>query len=226
MRLSLVHTTKWRPIMSTVSTAQDPTGVLQRHPSAVPGGSLSDKDEERSIHKAKSEHDVTDLEANPKPDLDAEQHSRYRSYILVGFATLILGWWISSTVLKATRHRWYAIAFGRCDLKLKPLWRIPQTVFAWVCSNYLSWPGELSDCWCQVLPRSHIFPVCTEQIVLPTYWGCLGSYRRTTFPWSPILCPPHYWMALSTRDNIWLGIWVPCRPGLFYLHLHFPDYLS
>lgn len=33
-------------------------------------------------------------------------HGRLRPFILVGLALLILGWWISSTVLPATRHRW------------------------------------------------------------------------------------------------------------------------
>jgi concentrative nucleoside transporter, CNT family len=31
---------------------------------------------------------------------------QYRPFILGGIAAVILGWWISSTVLKATRHRW------------------------------------------------------------------------------------------------------------------------
>lgn len=31
---------------------------------------------------------------------------RYRPFILAGVAAVILGWWISSIVLKATRHRW------------------------------------------------------------------------------------------------------------------------
>ncbi|PPQ98427.1 hypothetical protein CVT24_004106 [Panaeolus cyanescens] len=39
---------------------------------------------------------------------------KYRHFILAGLAAVILGWWISATVLKATRHRW-----------------IPQTVIAW-----------------------------------------------------------------------------------------------
>ncbi|KIJ97698.1 hypothetical protein K443DRAFT_681333, partial [Laccaria amethystina LaAM-08-1] len=39
---------------------------------------------------------------------------RYRPFILSSLVTLILGWWISATVLKATRHRW-----------------IVQTLFAW-----------------------------------------------------------------------------------------------
>ncbi|KAJ7874704.1 Na+ dependent nucleoside transporter C-terminus-domain-containing protein [Mycena olivaceomarginata] len=39
---------------------------------------------------------------------------KLRPFILGGLALLILGWWISATILKATRHRW-----------------IVQTLFAW-----------------------------------------------------------------------------------------------
>ncbi|KAF8891723.1 Na+ dependent nucleoside transporter C-terminus-domain-containing protein [Infundibulicybe gibba] len=42
------------------------------------------------------------------------RYRRFRPFILIGFALIILGWWISATVLKATRHRW-----------------IVQTFFAW-----------------------------------------------------------------------------------------------
>lgn len=34
-------------------------------------------------------------------------YQRLRPFILGGLAALILGWWISSTILEATRHRWY-----------------------------------------------------------------------------------------------------------------------
>jgi len=40
--------------------------------------------------------------------------TKFRPYLLAALALLILGWWISSTVLKATRHRW-----------------IVQTLWAW-----------------------------------------------------------------------------------------------
>ena len=36
-------------------------------------------------------------------------YPKFRPYILTALALLILGWWISATVLKATRHRWYAL---------------------------------------------------------------------------------------------------------------------
>ncbi|TFK54518.1 hypothetical protein OE88DRAFT_1624877 [Heliocybe sulcata] len=41
-------------------------------------------------------------------------YARYRPFILVLTAAVILGWWISATILPATRHRW-----------------IVQTLFAW-----------------------------------------------------------------------------------------------
>ncbi|PFH52021.1 hypothetical protein AMATHDRAFT_74522 [Amanita thiersii Skay4041] len=41
-------------------------------------------------------------------------YKKYRPFILGALAAVILGWWISATVLKATRHRW-----------------IVQTLFAW-----------------------------------------------------------------------------------------------
>ncbi|KAF5389357.1 hypothetical protein D9757_004387 [Collybiopsis confluens] len=41
-------------------------------------------------------------------------YQRFRPFILAGSAAVIIGWWISATVLKATRHRW-----------------IVQTLFAW-----------------------------------------------------------------------------------------------
>jgi CNT family concentrative nucleoside transporter len=36
-------------------------------------------------------------------------YPKLRPYILTALALLILGWWISATVLEATRHRWYAL---------------------------------------------------------------------------------------------------------------------
>ncbi|CAA7259231.1 unnamed protein product [Cyclocybe aegerita] len=43
-----------------------------------------------------------------------EFYARFRPFVLTALALVILGWWISATVLKATRHRW-----------------IVQTLFAW-----------------------------------------------------------------------------------------------
>ncbi|KAF8230168.1 hypothetical protein L208DRAFT_1400878 [Tricholoma matsutake] len=53
---------------------------------------------------------TTDEEAGRRRGL----YLRFRPYILTGVALVILGWWISATILKATRHRW-----------------VVQTIFAW-----------------------------------------------------------------------------------------------
>lgn len=99
--------------MPADSPAVDQDPGLHRHASAGPRESLSEKDE-KSIHNAKSEPNVTDLEASPNAKDSVEQGSWYRPYILIGLAILILGWWISATVLKATRHRWYVVAVRMC----------------------------------------------------------------------------------------------------------------
>lgn len=52
------------------------------------------------------------------PVLESEEHvssgslfyQRFRPYILAGVAAVIIGWWISATVLKTTRHRWCAFS--------------------------------------------------------------------------------------------------------------------
>jgi len=49
-----------------------------------------------------------------KPSWFARNHSLVRRLRLFALAALIFGWWISATILHATRHRW-----------------VVQTVFAW-----------------------------------------------------------------------------------------------
>jgi CNT family concentrative nucleoside transporter len=54
------------------------------------------------------------LQKNDDEDTAPGFFDKFRPYMLIGLALLILGWWISATVLQATRHRW-----------------IVQTFFAW-----------------------------------------------------------------------------------------------
>lgn len=70
--------------------------------------------EKRQDHAVSA--DVANLEdgTEPKPRHSWLTYERLRPYILVAMALVILGWWISATVLPATRHRW-----------------IPQTLWAW-----------------------------------------------------------------------------------------------
>lgn len=84
--------------------------------------SVSSVEKQQEPHVA--EKDITNLEAGGEHTDDKEEHSwftyrRFRPYILAGSILVILGWWISSTILPATRHRWYVLShpsmFGADD---------------------------------------------------------------------------------------------------------------
>jgi hypothetical protein len=45
-------------------------------------------------------------DAGEEPSFLDAIYARFRPFILAALALTILGWWISSTVLQATRHRW------------------------------------------------------------------------------------------------------------------------
>jgi len=49
---------------------------------------------------------VTVLQKNDDEDTAPGFFDKIRPYLLIELALLILGWWISATVLQATRHRW------------------------------------------------------------------------------------------------------------------------
>ncbi|KAG7446453.1 uncharacterized protein BT62DRAFT_931886 [Guyanagaster necrorhizus] len=68
--------------------------------------------DEKKHHAAKDPEVVTPKEK--EEDETTTFYQRFRPFILGAVAIVILGWWISATVLKATRHRW-----------------IVQTLFAW-----------------------------------------------------------------------------------------------
>ncbi|KAK7035225.1 hypothetical protein VNI00_011992 [Paramarasmius palmivorus] len=72
-------------------------------------GSLDEKRVDPEVVLNNGEERIHQEEAKP-PTL----YQRFRPFILIAIAAVILGWWISATVLKATRHRW-----------------IVQTVWAW-----------------------------------------------------------------------------------------------
>ncbi|PSR73877.1 hypothetical protein PHLCEN_2v10297 [Hermanssonia centrifuga] len=65
-------------------------------------------------------HDEAEID-----EADSRHHSYYaklRPYILGGLALVILGWWISATIMKTTRHRW-----------------IVQTLWAWFFIIVIAW---------------------------------------------------------------------------------------
>lgn len=92
-------------------------GIVERRPSNgtdYDGGSIDKAgkggmsptvvDKEQQILAAELAKDEAEVEA----DREARHafYQRFRPFILGGLALLILGWWISATVMPATRHRW------------------------------------------------------------------------------------------------------------------------
>ena len=104
-------------------------------PVARKSSSLSSHDNEKAIdHDTEVAKEVAHDQAE-LDEADARQHTIYtklRPYILVGLALVILGWWISATVLETTRHRWYVSSRSPHVLLFLNLhFRIVQTFWAW-----------------------------------------------------------------------------------------------
>ena len=66
--------------------------------------SISTSSDEKKVNKPH-----VDVEVNRVDEGETASHNKSRVFVLIGLAALILGWWISSTVLEATRGRWYGI---------------------------------------------------------------------------------------------------------------------
>ena len=80
--------------------------------------SISKKEQGVPRHGGDAKVNVNDIAItslhNDDPSWVSRNHSLVRGLKLFALAALILGWWISATILRATRHRW-----------------IVQTFFAW-----------------------------------------------------------------------------------------------
>lgn len=76
---------------------QDQTAIQRKNTT-----SSASFDEKRNRVK-----DAEDVMSNDKEEDETTTfYQRFRPFILGAVAMVILGWWISSIVLKATRHRW------------------------------------------------------------------------------------------------------------------------
>ncbi|THH05816.1 hypothetical protein EW145_g4516 [Phellinidium pouzarii] len=101
------------PTEPALITDASPTRRLTRTGSSVDSTRKSEPaDKEQQIFANELAKDQEEVEHDREHR--HELYMRFRPYILGGLAVLILGWWISATILKATRHRW-----------------IVQTLFAW-----------------------------------------------------------------------------------------------
>ena len=103
------------PLMQATANHLAEEQRLARNQSRSSGGN--------SIAKGDSTADPTDVKVtDPEKATTKESHlaeedeedvsgltklyRRFRPLVLVLLAAVILGWWVSATVLKATRHRW------------------------------------------------------------------------------------------------------------------------
>jgi concentrative nucleoside transporter, CNT family len=92
-----------------------------------------------SLAKERPIADAAALDAKEEADIEANRKKqasiwrKIRPFFLTALILLILGWWISATVLPATRHRWCVPSTQSCGVPLTYVdrFRIVQTVWAW-----------------------------------------------------------------------------------------------
>jgi CNT family concentrative nucleoside transporter len=89
--------------------------------------------------------------------------AKYRPLILAGVAVVIFGWWVSATILKATRHRW-----------------IVQTLFAWFFIIVIAWRFVSNSVVTR--PISAFWMPCVQEP-----WYRLSRSLRLTVGWLCLL---------------------------------------
>ena len=135
-------------------------------------------------------------------------YTKNRPYVLGALALLILGWWISATILPATRPRWY----------------LNKTPFAWInlYSPFetglfrLSLHGFLSCKFADLLKnhsffiylllQCHRLPLHPQYRGYPTYCSSVGSYYPTPFLFSWLPSSSGNWLALPSCHRFRISI--------------------
>lgn len=96
-----------------IATATPASPLVYERKVSSPYGDEKKHHSSSSITKPLGVTDARALDAKEEADIEATRERRVgiwrkiRPFILTGLALLILGWWISATVLPATRPRWY-----------------------------------------------------------------------------------------------------------------------
>ncbi|KAI0666650.1 H+/nucleoside cotransporter [Trametes maxima] len=127
----------------------DPTNV---------GADVLVNDPEKATQETAHEHDEQE-----DVSLLTKLVRRYRPLVLLALAALILGWWVSATVLQATRHRW-----------------IVQTVWAWFFLGVIAFrfiPNSIIT-----RPVTAVWEPCVQ-----TPFFKLPRYVRLTLGWLALL---------------------------------------
>jgi CNT family concentrative nucleoside transporter len=142
-----------RPAAST--TGIDAEKPVKR---ASTGSSYDDKEkaarDSEVIATEVPTYDVHRVDEN----IEASRHQRaifwnkYRPFILAGIAAMIFGWWVSATILKATRHRWVVQTLFAWFFIIVIAWRfVPNSVVTRPISAF--WIPRVQEPWYR-LPRS------------------------------------------------------------------------
>lgn len=123
--MSHAELSETRPVEKTHHISQTPVVGTPLHHDEEKGVGIpyerktSFNDDEKKLKRSSSsshsqEQNVAKvLNAKEEADIEATRHRRaelyrkIRPFFLTALALVILGWWISATVLPATRHRWY-----------------------------------------------------------------------------------------------------------------------
>lgn len=87
--------------MSAVQVINEQQSIVERKQTASDSSSVLGDATSAEVEKGVPQEEFEEYKGH-----SWTTYERLRPFILVGLALLILGWWISSIVLPATRHRW------------------------------------------------------------------------------------------------------------------------
>lgn len=88
--------------MSAVQATSEKQEIVGRKPSTSKSSSILEQ-----AHPAEGEKGAPQEDVEETKERSWTSYQRLRPFILAGCVLVILGWWISSIVLPATRHRWF-----------------------------------------------------------------------------------------------------------------------
>ncbi|KAF9793226.1 Na+ dependent nucleoside transporter C-terminus-domain-containing protein [Thelephora terrestris] len=93
--------------MSAVQVNNERQSIVERKQTASDSSSvLGNRTSAAEVEKGAPQEDVEEYREH-----SSTSYERFRPFILLGLALLIFGWWVSSIVLPATRHRWIVQTF-------------------------------------------------------------------------------------------------------------------
>ena len=92
--------------MSAVQVNSEKQNIVERKPSTSDSSSVLERADPAEAEKGADREYIEDTKEHPWTS-----YARLRPFILGGIALVILGWWISSIALPATRHRWSVSQF-------------------------------------------------------------------------------------------------------------------